>query len=227
MVDTRAVSRPKAAVGRSRAVQRRLRREQIVDATVRSINTVGFAETTLATVAAEAGVSQAAVVFHFKTKDALLVETLRALTDDYVGVWTDALAAAGDDPVARVCALAAADFQPKICNRKLIAVWYAFLGAAKTRPTYMKICEDSDRQRVVAMREAVAGVLPDADDDTVADLGAVVDGLIDGMWQSLLVGHPGFKRQDALRIVFAQLQRVFPDSAAEIRAIFDTLRKSA
>jgi TetR/AcrR family transcriptional repressor of bet genes len=216
MADGHVQTRRRPAVGRSRAVQRQLRREQIIEATVRSINTVGFAETTLATVAAEAGVSQAAVVFHFKSKDALLTETLRALTEDYVAVWTKALAAAGDGPLDRVCALAAADFSPKICNRKLIAVWFAFWGAAKTRPTYMKICGDSDERRAAAMREAVADLLGDEDAGLAADTATAIDGLTDGMWQHLLLGHPDFKREDALRIVFAHLQRLFPDQAAAI-----------
>lgn len=216
-------TRRRAGEGRNREVKRQMRRAQIIGATVGSINKVGFAETTLATVAKEAGISQAAVVFHFKSKNDLLVATLQSLTDDYVNVWEQALEAAGASPIRRICALAAADFDPSICNRRLIAVWYAFWGASKARPKYMKICARTDDARSQAMREACRGLV---DGDDFDDIATVIDGVIDGMWQYLLL-HPPFKRSDALRIVFKQLQRLFPGQQNEILMFYEASTKKA
>ena len=48
------------------------RRQQLLEATLRSIIHNGLAKTTLATVAAEAGLSQGIAVFYFKSKAGLL-----------------------------------------------------------------------------------------------------------------------------------------------------------
>jgi TetR/AcrR family transcriptional repressor of bet genes len=53
------------------------RRLQLLDATLRSIAINGLSKTTLATVAAEAGLSQGVAVFYFKSKTGLLTEALR------------------------------------------------------------------------------------------------------------------------------------------------------
>ena len=54
-----------------------MRRRQILDATLRSIILSGLAKTTLATVAAEADLSQGVAIFYFKSKNGLLSEALR------------------------------------------------------------------------------------------------------------------------------------------------------
>ena len=216
-------------IGKSRAAQREIRREQIIDATVRSINKVGFATTTLATVAKEAGVSQAGVVFHFKTKDALLVETLRHLSDAYDESWSSALASASEHPIQRICALVASDFRPSICNRKIIAVWFAFWGEAKSRPTYMKICGESDATRSGAMTAECAKIIGGGQENAQiwSDTACMIDSFISGMWQQLLLDHPAFKRSDAVRVMFTQLRHVFPEYAEMIASEFDKVRVRA
>ena len=57
------------------------RRRQLIEASIRSIADYGLAGTTIATVAREAGLSQGIINLHFKTKERLLIETLRFLSD--------------------------------------------------------------------------------------------------------------------------------------------------
>ena len=58
-----------------------LRREQLIEATIDTIAKHGFRKTTLSQVAKRAKLSQGNVNFYFKTKDGLLLETLRLLAD--------------------------------------------------------------------------------------------------------------------------------------------------
>ena len=71
----------KSALNRERT--RGVRRQQILDAALDSIAENGLADTTLATVAKKAGLSQASLVFHFKTKDALLTEPTTAECNEF------------------------------------------------------------------------------------------------------------------------------------------------
>ena len=104
------------------------RRRQLLDATRRSIVNNGLRRTTLATVAAEAGLSPGVAVFYFQTKSALLTEALRDLYATYERNWNRLLAAAGDHPIDKLVALIDAEFDPKVCNNEFISVWFAFWG---------------------------------------------------------------------------------------------------
>ena len=83
----------------------RLRRKQLIDATVESIVDHGLSATTLATVARASGLSQGTAVFYFKTKDALLSEAFRYREEEYRTAWKQAVALANDDPVDRIVAM--------------------------------------------------------------------------------------------------------------------------
>jgi len=69
---------------RNRALQREFRKQQLIEATIDCIDRLGFSQTTLAHIAKQAGVSQGNVVFHFRSKDALLEQALRYLSDEYM-----------------------------------------------------------------------------------------------------------------------------------------------
>ena len=164
---------------RSRAAQRTIRRQQIIDATIHSVATLGFADTTLATVAKNTDISQAALVFHFKTKDALLTAALEYLVNQHRAAWRSAIEGLADDPLARICAMIRVDFSPEICTRKRVAVWHAFYGEAKTRPTYLRLCDEQDKEHTAflesACREMTSAGRSSVDDPAI--MAAMIDGL--------------------------------------------------
>src|SRR5512139_68209 len=91
------------------------RREQLIAATIRSVANRGLADTTIATVAREAGLSQGIINLHFRTKEKLLVDTLRYLADEYRNAVRQAVDRAGASPVAGLTALVDLDFNRNIC----------------------------------------------------------------------------------------------------------------
>ena len=62
------------------------RKAQLIEATMRSIALHGLSDTTMATVVAEAGLSQGIVNLHFQSKERLLLETLAFVVDDLEAV---------------------------------------------------------------------------------------------------------------------------------------------
>ena len=87
------------------------RRKQLIDATIRSVANRGLADTTIATVAREAGLSQGIINLHFKTKERLLTETLRYLADEYRNACHEAAARTEGSPEAGLTAMVELDFQ--------------------------------------------------------------------------------------------------------------------
>ena len=149
-----------------------------------SIARNGLSATTLATVAEAAGLSQGVTVFYFKSKQALLAEALRWHYEEYRTVWRAAFVAAPEDPVARIVALVRADFDPAICNRRTLTLWYAFWGEATARPMFASISEGFDRERAVVLREQceAAADLLDATAWTPSTFAIAIDALTDGLW---------------------------------------------
>ena len=178
------------------------------------IDRLGLSQTTLARIAERADISQGNVVFHFQSKEALLDQTLRHLSDEYRSNWQQALADAPNDPCAQLRALIASSFTAKICNRRKISVWFAFWGESRSRPKYMRVCGTNDTafsNQVLALCEAIDAKSKSRLSASTAALS--IEGMIDGLWQNFLIGPPGFKRGHAIQAVYELLDSIYPDCA--------------
>ncbi|KZD12009.1 TetR family transcriptional regulator C-terminal domain-containing protein [Oceanibaculum pacificum] len=198
--------------GTQRAAAKEATRLKLIEATIDSIARSGFADTTLAKVSEGAGLSRGIVNFHFTSKDALLVETLTHLADEYTGFWRAAVAEAGADPAARLTAIVDAEFHPTVCNRKKIAVWYAFWGEARSRPTYLAVCERQDSEHLEAIR-AICRELVETGGYADIDAEDAANGLMalaDGLWLDQLLTPAHFDRAAARRVCLLFLAGVFP-----------------
>jgi TetR/AcrR family transcriptional repressor of bet genes len=123
-----------------RALSKERRRQQLLDATIKCISNKGLGSLTLADVANEAGLSQGIVNLHFNSKDNLLNETLRFLAEDYDTQFMQTLEKSSQGAAETLLAIMEMDLKPAVCDRKKLAVWFAFWGEVKTVPTYQKIC---------------------------------------------------------------------------------------
>ena len=203
---------------RSRAVQSEFRKRQLIEATIDCIDKLGLSQTTLARIAERAGVSQGIVVFHFQTKEGLLEQTLRHLSQEYMQCWKNACDKVAPDPVSQLCALIKASFTPSICNRKKISVWYAFWGETRSRPRYMELCGSNDLAYSNKLLSLCEGIEPNTRSTLSAQTAALsIEGMIDGLWQNFLLGAPGFKRAQAITAVFELLEIIYPDEYQNIR----------
>lgn len=202
---------------RNRAVQSEFRKRQLINSTIDCIEKLGLSQTTMASIAKHAGVSQGIVVFHFQTKEALLEQTLRRLSDDYSHCWKSAYNNAEETPIARLCALIEAVFSPDICTRKLVSVWYAFWGDSRSRLLYKSLCGKQDIAYTRYLLEQCQ-ILETTESCTLnAEQAALsIESLIAGLWQEFLIGAPGFKRRKAVSTVFELLRLIYPDRRLEI-----------
>lgn len=208
---------------RRRKVSKKERRGQLITATMECIARHGFADTTLSHVARVAGLSQGLINLHFKSKEILLVETLKFLSDEYCHVWRSALAAAAqDNAAAQLAALVGAEFNASVCDRKKLAVWFAFQGEAKARPTYAKICtaRDIEQRRVVEdlCQEIIdQGAYQNLEAPTIA---AGLMALFEGLSLALLMTPRLLDRKAGRKICFVLLAQFFPRhfSVADVEA---------
>ncbi|MBY8974295.1 TetR family transcriptional regulator C-terminal domain-containing protein [Rhodobacteraceae bacterium NNCM2] len=200
---------------KERAENAARRRQQIIEATKRSIVQNGLAQTTLATVAKEAGLSQGVAVFYFKNKQTLLGEVLSHQYAEYQKCWEKAREEAGPCPTDQLIAMVRADFDRSVCDMDSLVVWHAFWGEASARPHFSAIADSYDTARFDAMTEVCAAVLAELGrptDDAPA-LATAIDALTDGLWLRIHLSTAEMDHEEALGLAARFLAASLPERA--------------
>jgi TetR/AcrR family transcriptional repressor of bet genes len=200
-----------------------LRREQLIDATIDTIARYGFRKTTLSQVAKQAKLSQGIVNFYFKSKDGLLLETLRFLAEEYEVSWKRAVVASGPDPVAALNAIIETDLGRKVCNRRKVSVWVAFWGESQSQPQFRKLCSKLSEDYLAQTREIISRILDrggyhQLDSDAIA---SGLNAMINGLWLDLMIDPKHFEREAAKRACrnyLAEFAAIGPPVATPRRA---------
>lgn len=192
------------------------RRRQLVAATIDVIADKGFAGTTLGEVAKRAGMSRGIVNFHFASKEALLIATLRHLADEYAEVLDEAMGEAGQSAAARLAALVEVDFHPTLCTRRKIRVWRAFWAESRARPAVRRLRATLDARYADEAEALCARLIAEGGYEGIAagDVARGLNAMIDGLWEEFMMHPVTFDRSEAKRICMVFLSRLFPDAFA-------------
>ncbi|MFK7731554.1 MAG: transcriptional regulator BetI [Pseudomonadales bacterium] len=189
------------------------RREQLIQATIKCIAAQGLSSTTMAHITKEAGLSMGIVNLHFESKEKLLVETLKHVTDEYLRGWNDIISADPDDAAATVQALLAFEFSASIARKEKLAVWFAFWGEAKSRPIYQKICAKNDQRTEDSLVQLFQKLIDHGDSSNRSLnpelLASTLTALVDGLWLDLLLTPRQMTRAKAHEICLNYLRSVF------------------
>jgi TetR/AcrR family transcriptional repressor of bet genes len=206
---------------KTRVEKREQTRRDLISATLDSIATKGFSETTLEKVSKRAGVSRGLVNFHFESKEKLLIEALGHMSEEYAASWNRALARADPNPLSQLVALIDSDFHPRVCTRKKVAIWYGFLGEARSRQAYTEVCQ-SRHQRFADALEKCCKDVADFGNYSDIDYKIVARGLgalIDSLWRDLMISPRLFSRENSKSMCFKYLANVFPRHFDETGAL--------
>jgi AcrR family transcriptional regulator len=194
-----------------RKASKEVRRQQIIEATIETLAKRGIAQTTLSDVAATAGVSHGLIIFHFQSKDNLLSETLKSLSEEYQANWQSALAAAPTHPAAQLNALIRADFEPRICDPKKLIAWCAFWGEVQSRPLYQERHGANDEKYIAMLEDICAKLIAEAGYDFPAARAArVLRVTSEGTWLDLMSMRAPYSLKEALKTVYLAASVLFP-----------------
>ena len=155
----------------------RARRQAIVDAAVTLFATNGYRGTSVAAVADAAGVTDAGVLYHFRTKADLLLAVLLAHDERYAAMFRDAV----DDELQRVRTWGEVMERDVDLTALLVTLSAEHLRDSSATKAYFRARYDVVRRTYAAMFEsaASAGIIRD-DVDPEAEaihLVALMDGL--------------------------------------------------
>jgi phenylpropionate dioxygenase-like ring-hydroxylating dioxygenase large terminal subunit/AcrR family transcriptional regulator len=194
----------------------------LIQATVAAISRHGLSELTSAKIASAAGHTAASINFHFGSKEALLLATLREVSEEFAAVMGRVMEEAGDDALRALLGIVDASLARGLSGPDKIAVWYAFLSESKARGDYQRICGERDAAWSRMVKDLCKQLISARGNGSPwPDAGAVAEGLmglIDQQWQGILFEGEGFDREAARRQCRAYLCSVFPWLAPRIEA---------
>ncbi|MGY5137943.1 TetR/AcrR family transcriptional regulator [Streptomyces nigrescens] len=161
----------------------RARREQLIDATIDVISTRGYPATSLSAIAERAGLSKAAVLYHFSSKDKLTRAALEQVMEQFSAYVTERLARAAG-PRDAIVAYVRAMIGYQQANRRQVRVITEMLldDEGGTRLKTPGSHDTHGRWQGLAdllTEGQKAGVLREFDPRTVAlAIGGAIDGVI-------------------------------------------------
>jgi TetR/AcrR family transcriptional repressor of bet genes len=195
-----------------RAQAKEERRQALIDATIRSITEYGLSGTTIAKVTEIAGTSIGLANFHFENKERLFEATLQHLADEERAVWQKLNDDSALTPTERLLGLLDARFHPKVCNRRTLAVWFAFWGDAGARDIYRRVVGALDDERLDATVSIIRSLGTTATgpqrDPMETALG--LEAFYDGLWLNHLLYPDEFKRLGCRQRALDHLSALFP-----------------
>ncbi len=198
--------------------QRNLRSEnkrnsnlKLISSTIKNLSKKGINELTLNDVSEGAGLSQGIVNFHFKSKELLLIETLRFISNEYLHSFQKSIAKMENDPRRKLIGIIENDFSKKICTREKIAVWFTFFSEIKYKPAYHQICKERDLYYQTITENIFAELIKKENIKlSKKNIARGFQALIMGLWLDQLEDPDTFNRIQAKKICFEFVKSNFP-----------------
>lgn len=200
----------------SRNAARERRRGQLIEAAIAAIAQRGLSRVTISDVAEIAGVSHGLLIFHFQSKDGLLAETLRVMSEEHRKVWEDALRLAPASAAGRLDAMIRAEFSADNQSPERLTAWCAFWGEAPNRPLYLEQSGSNDRAHIEAFEENCKALV--AEGGYTLDFrqaARVLRLTIEGVSLELMFSAKPYSQEEAVRTVYFCAATLFPRHFSE------------
>jgi betaine-aldehyde dehydrogenase len=168
-----------------------MRRRELVEVTIDSLAEVGFVGTTLAQIAARAGVSPGLVAHYFDDKDGLLDAAFRSLARR-VGSQVRARLRLVATPRGRIQAVIDANLAPEEFDQRTGSAWLAFWGQVLHVERLKRIQSVYQRRTLSTLRNSLLKLVAP---DEAHSLAAMIAAMIDGVW--LRAALSGWREADS------------------------------
>jgi len=167
------------------------RRRQLVEVTIDSLAELGYVGTTLARIAARAGVSPGLVAHYFGDKDGLLDAAFRALARR-VGNQVRARLRQVSTPRGRIQAVIDANLAPEEFEQRTGTAWLAFWGQVLQVESLKRVQSVYQRRTLSNLRSSLRKLVPQ---DEAQRLASMIAAMIDGVW--LRAALSGWREADS------------------------------
>jgi betaine-aldehyde dehydrogenase len=197
-----------------------MRRRELVEVTIDSLAEVGFVGTTLAQIAARAGVSPGLVAHYFDDKDGLLEAAFRSLARR-VGSQVRARLLLVATPRGRIQAVIDANLAPEEFDQRTGGAWLAFWGQVLHVERLKRIQSVYQRRTLSTLRNSLLKLVAP---DEAQSLAAMIAAMIDGVWlRAALSGWREADSESARAMLTAFVDGRLSQSARAVKAAVEAL----
>ncbi len=185
------------------------RRQDLVEATLTCIATLGMERTTVREIAIKAGVTAGLIRHYFASKDELVL----AAYTHYVEQITAQSREAVDesiDPLQRLATFVRTSLTPPVVDQTKLSLWAGFIEHVRTNPAMAAV----HRQGYLASREDAtalirAALVQDGQRPNAATLrrySITANAIIDGLWLEGSMSPDEFKSGEIVAVAFAAVE---------------------
>lgn len=186
------------------------RRQDLIQGTIRSIEAVGYNNSTVQSICDAAGLSRGLIGHYFKGKDDLLLEAFRYLVGQADENARQAIRAIGNDPLQRLLAVTKAHYNRTGKDDGGGMVWLACCGVAPWVPEMQSLQSKLWRryrlwiERMMVQAADERGLRIDARRAAI-----MYAQMVDGLWTGWQLDHDAYSLDEASNIVCDWLLELF------------------
>lgn len=188
------------------------RRHQLVEATIDVLAARGYGGMTLAEVAKAANVSTALIIVHFRSKERLLNEVLKAMGHEYFGALHASQIGVGERPADLLWSLVRAEFSESFFTPRYLAAWKTFWAETNGRKAYADLFGAHTKHFLDLTISLCARIIAEGgyDDHDAYEIARLIDTSLGGLWLDLTATATPVSIDEARRIAASQLALFFP-----------------
>ncbi|WP_417451096.1 choline-responsive transcriptional repressor BetI [Kordiimonas sp.] len=155
-----------------------IRRQQLIDATIRTIARVGYSETTVSRIAKEAKLSVGIISHYFGGKQSLLEASMAYLLFDLHHAFTQQLKSA-TTPRQRLSVIITTNFANEQYAPGIVRAWLSFWAQVPFSPQLKRLQNIYNRRLLSNLRHEFRHLVQE---NTVPEGAEMIASLIDGFW---------------------------------------------
>jgi TetR/AcrR family transcriptional repressor of bet genes len=188
-----------------------VRRQQLIEATMASIDQVGLADTTVLRIARHAGVSAGIISHYFGGKEGLLEATMRRILSDLgeaVGARRRELS--DESPRAHLGAIIDGNFDSSQVTGPVAKTWLAFWASSMHKQQLQRLQRVNDRRLFSNLCSQFSRLMPH---DEARRSARGLAAMIDGLWLRGALTPEGLDADNARRLAHAHLEQLLSQPA--------------
>ncbi|WP_110665762.1 transcriptional regulator BetI [Salinicola halophilus] len=177
-----------------------IRRRQLIEATLATIDEFGLADATISRIARRAGVSTGIISHYFEGRDGLLEATMRHILTDLGTAVNERRTRLGEAPPrAHLHAIIDGNFDRSQTSRSVMKTWLAFWASSMHHKPLQKLQRVNDRRLYSNLCAQFHRALPK---HQARDAARGLAALIDGLWLRGALAPEGLNVERARRLAY-------------------------
>ncbi len=189
-----------------------VRRQDLVEVTIRCLARFGPRGATGREICRQAGVSHGLLRHYFNNPDNLLLETYQEVCDRVLHRFEEVLAKPDNDPWETIDQLFEVLFSDEWSNSDIWGAWIAFWTLVRSNDDFAQVSEAFNGRLLEILQTAVSRLPPGP--VAPAEMAALLSAVMDGLWLDFCLSSTRVPRDRALQLGRLMVRQLVPQPVA-------------